>query len=505
MNAQRPEAWTAAAMADSAVPATYNGLPVTLDKGGRVTSLNGATLTFSERNVLLQVVDGTTTESYGADGYLRRIARVNNQGVEEFYAYEDTTTGLGGHSIGPAGTAMTSYTGLPPFDRAPSTLPTLDTVPPQNIVAVLDSSGGVTSSFLYDAVDSPLRLARSGLRYYYEVDLAGNVRRIRDPLGNDLAGIATRRSGRSTPRTPTPRAVALRSRCSGRGDGLATLAGGIYDVRARQWSPGMGVFLQVDEFEMHDRRSTLWGWPHMNPIRTRDPSGKGDPAQLDACLASCEEAFWDTIEACTTMAPPVIPECSGYARGLLRFCNAACFVHDFCGYPPSSAELIMPPPQDIDAFLEVIRSQEKCDARWIDTVLAHDRGGLAQRVRRREVHIFALDGHAELSVLLLGAVLAGATRRFTLFYSCHRWTLRLTQPASLSILGEGFGEGFWLRRPRSAVQIETADSAASAMCLADRRRHDHRELRRGRVPACNGCGSYGTHLSPVISRAVAVA
>ena len=54
----------------------------------------------------------------------------------------------------------------------------------------------------------------------------------------------------------------------------SSLAGGIYDVRARQWSPGMGAFLQVDGFERHDLRSTLWGWPRQNPGRFRDPSGR---------------------------------------------------------------------------------------------------------------------------------------------------------------------------------------------------------------------------------------
>jgi YD repeat-containing protein len=43
LNVQRPRL-DGNGLADSAVPATYNGLAVTLDGGGRVTSLNGATL-----------------------------------------------------------------------------------------------------------------------------------------------------------------------------------------------------------------------------------------------------------------------------------------------------------------------------------------------------------------------------------------------------------------------------------------------------------------------------
>jgi hypothetical protein len=38
----------------------------------------------------------------------------------------------------------------------------------------------------------------------------------------------------------------------------------------------MGVFLQVDEFEMHDKNSTLWGWPGMSPLAL-DETGHGVP------------------------------------------------------------------------------------------------------------------------------------------------------------------------------------------------------------------------------------
>ena len=38
------------------------------------------------------------------------------------------------------------------------------------------------------AVDHPLRLFRGGTRYFYEVDVAGNVRRLRDSTGADLGG-----------------------------------------------------------------------------------------------------------------------------------------------------------------------------------------------------------------------------------------------------------------------------------------------------------------------------
>jgi RHS repeat-associated protein len=47
----------------------------------------------------------------------------------------------------------------------------------------------------------------------------------------------------------------------------------LYDARARMWSPALGSFLSIDEFQFHDGRTTLWGWPGQNPLRYRDPSG----------------------------------------------------------------------------------------------------------------------------------------------------------------------------------------------------------------------------------------
>jgi len=49
---------------------------------------------------------------------------------------------------------------------------------------------------------------------------------------------------------------------------------GLYDMRARQWSPELGVFVTADEFGLLRKDSTLWGWPGQNPFRYRDPTGR---------------------------------------------------------------------------------------------------------------------------------------------------------------------------------------------------------------------------------------
>jgi RHS repeat-associated protein len=58
-----------------------------------------------------------------------------------------------------------------------------------------------------------------------------------------------------------------------KGRPFLNVAGGIYDMRARFWSPGMGAFLTIDGFAYHDANTTLWGWPGQNPIQFPDPTG----------------------------------------------------------------------------------------------------------------------------------------------------------------------------------------------------------------------------------------
>ena len=97
-------------------------------------------------DVLKTVTTGSTTETFSYDAHLRRVWR-NSGGVYEGYVYD-----------GP------------------------------NVVPRIDGGGNVLDQYFFDGVDAPLRLTRSGTKYYYELDLAGNVRRLRDATGADLGG-----------------------------------------------------------------------------------------------------------------------------------------------------------------------------------------------------------------------------------------------------------------------------------------------------------------------------
>jgi RHS repeat-associated protein len=224
--------------ADAAVPANVGGQPVTLDAGGRVTSLRGTAFTWTRDGSLREADDPipAAPETYGVDARGRRYSRMVSGAVQEYYAYEG-------------------------LDRVAIVGPNVGSSP-----------GPVIESYLFDGIDHPLRIARPGAStnyYYYEVDLAGNVRGLRASGGASLGGYRYSAFGQTVEDTSM-----INQPLRWKGRWFSPVAGGTYDVRARQWSPELGVFLEVDEFEFQDRSSTLWGWPGMSPFRKADPSGR---------------------------------------------------------------------------------------------------------------------------------------------------------------------------------------------------------------------------------------
>ena len=139
------------------MPATTpDGQTVTLDAGGRITTLEGVTFSYDWRNRVVgtQYPSGadTISETYGYDSYMNRVARAHT-------------------NASPSSTTTTYYV----YDGT-------------DLVAQIDSANDVLGAYLFDDVDHPLRLRASGVSSYYELDLAGNVRRLRSATGNDLGG-----------------------------------------------------------------------------------------------------------------------------------------------------------------------------------------------------------------------------------------------------------------------------------------------------------------------------
>jgi RHS repeat-associated protein len=222
------------------VPANVGGQPVVLDAGGRVTSLRGTTFSWAEDGTLHEADDPppAVAETYGIDARGRRFRRQLAGSPVEYYAYEG-------------------------LDRIAIVGPNVGS-----------SAGPVLESYLFDGVDHPLRIARPGVGttnyFYYEVDLAGNVRGLRASGGASLGGYRYTAFGKTLEDTSL---ITQPLRWKARW--FSPVAGGTYDVRARQWSPELGIFLEIDEFEFHGPTTTLWGWPGMNPITWADSRGRG--------------------------------------------------------------------------------------------------------------------------------------------------------------------------------------------------------------------------------------
>lgn len=149
-------------------------------------------------------------------------------------------------------------------------------------VATLDGSGALEQGYLFDGIDHPLRIEVAGTPnpsfYYYELDLAGNVRGLRASGGASLGGYRYSAFGQTLEDT-----TSITQPLRWKGRWFSPVAGGTYDVRARQWSPELGIFLTIDEYEYFSNRTTLWGWPGMNPSQHSDPRGRGD------CEDACHE------------------------------------------------------------------------------------------------------------------------------------------------------------------------------------------------------------------------
>ena len=189
---------------------------------------------------------------------------------------------------------------------------------------------------LFDGIDHPLRLTQAATTTtaYYELDLAGNVRHLFASGGSDLGGYRYTAFGKTVEDTTT---ITQPLRWKGRW--WSSVAGGIHDVRARQWAPELGVFLVIDDidgsstsvdplaamnggaeeigadvlahasamsltrgirrarsFGFHDTSATLWAWPGQSPSRSIDPSGRAacdgrDPDwkrnKYNTCITKC--------------------------------------------------------------------------------------------------------------------------------------------------------------------------------------------------------------------------
>ena len=296
MDHQRPRL-DGGGLADSAVPASLGGLPINLDAAGRITSLRGVSLGYSGRGYLIEAnppVPEVSTHIL-VDAEMRRVLKATADGPEvHWYVYEG-------------------------MDR----------------VARLDRFGSVVESTLFDGIDHPLRVNRGGVRVFYELDLAGNVRRLRGVGGMDLGGYRFSAFG-----------VQVEDSASGsfeqdlrwKGRPRDALGGGLeaYDMRAREWVPGAGAFVAVDEYAFHNEHTTLWSWPTQNALRFSDPTGRlpwwfplPPPKPPSPCPRKDDVEAHGELERCQQHAGDDPDGWADYCGTIPRLKRRSCLSHTF--------------------------------------------------------------------------------------------------------------------------------------------------------------------------------
>jgi hypothetical protein len=285
LNDQRPRL-DGGGTADSGVPSGVGTNTVTMNTGGYVTAIGGVGLSYSARGFFIQATPPVPALPllYAVDASRKRIWEQH----------------------GTTGTANdVNYDVWEGMDR----------------VAIIgpDPLGTpLRQGYLFDGIDHPLRIRTGSTIAYYELDLAGNVRRLRLSGGSDLGGYRYSAFGKTVENTAImDQSLRWKARWFNNYGGFE-----VYDIRARQWSPDLGTFLSADEFSdleevqravraagiapsdaaavsqqvrfqvellqrglghlksprsfgYHDPSTTLWGWPGQNPLRWQDPSGHG--------------------------------------------------------------------------------------------------------------------------------------------------------------------------------------------------------------------------------------
>jgi RHS repeat-associated protein len=252
LDTQRPRK-SGGGSADAGVPASLDGQAVVLDSVGRITSMQGKTFAWNQRGWLLSATVAGVTRTYRQDAYGRLAVIDTSTPPVDNYIYDDVD---GMNIIGVRRWAGASQPGSS-----------------RRLLQKLDN-------YLYDGVDHPLRLqhrlqvdATTFQTIYYELDLAGNVRRLRDPSGADLGGYRYTAFGKAyaadaaTPEAQVDQPLRWKSRWFNASTEL-------YDMRTRQWSPALGAFITTDRLHLLRSDTTLWGWPGQNPFKFADPLGQ---------------------------------------------------------------------------------------------------------------------------------------------------------------------------------------------------------------------------------------
>lgn len=258
--------------------------PTSYDANNRQLTFGDKTLFYDTNGNLQTITDssGTTTYTWNARNQLTGIS---GPSVNATFVYD----GLGRREKKTINSNLTEflYDGLNPVQETSGATILANILPGLGIDEFLtrtDVVAGVTSSFLTDALGSPVAVTNgSGVvqtEYTYE------------PFGKTtVSGASNSSSYQYTGRE---------------NDGT-----GVYYYRARYYHPILQRFISEDPIEFQGQNINLYGYVFNNPNLSNDPMG---------------------------LLPPIPPQCTGFSR---------CYTDDGMHFIPEHDEPFMPRPNEL--------------------------------------------------------------------------------------------------------------------------------------------------------------
>ncbi|MFT4284255.1 MAG: RHS repeat-associated core domain-containing protein [Protaetiibacter sp.] len=245
---------------------TSGTLDFSASSAGRLNSLGGTSLGYDASQALTSAVfSSSATAVFAQDGNGSRIGAAVNAGPETEYGY-DVFGDLISVEI-PSGPSIEYTADGDGLRRTRATSPT------SSDAFVWDVSGGLPlllsdggHSYLYGPTSTPLAQIDSatGDVEYLHGDLIGSVRLITDDAADDVGSVAYDPYGRVTSRTGSSSVFGYS------GNWVDPDTGFVY-LRARDYDPGTGQFIQVDPAVDETRQP--YAYAGNNPLQFADPTG----------------------------------------------------------------------------------------------------------------------------------------------------------------------------------------------------------------------------------------
>jgi RHS repeat-associated protein len=142
-----------------------------------------------------------------------------------------------------------------------------------NLIEERDGSGAIKAEYIYAGMDNLVRAVVNGITYYVHQDIIGNVVCLTDDSGQLIEQYTYDAFGKPAVRDAGGNVLSTSKipfLFTGREYDWET---GLYQYRARDYTPDLGRFLQTDPIDFSGGDGNLYRYCRNNPLRWTDPSG----------------------------------------------------------------------------------------------------------------------------------------------------------------------------------------------------------------------------------------